>query len=132
MALEVHVVTPEREVWQGEATLLIARGTEGEVGIMSGHAPMLIRLAVGPLRIQHSGGEEQAAVDGGFMHVTSAEDKTRVDVLASQGQMASEIDPEEARRRKEEAERRLEEAGDDESARAELARADVRLGIAAG
>jgi len=49
--LDVYLVTPEREVWSGQATIVIARGTEGEVGIQIGHAPMLIELAIGPLFI---------------------------------------------------------------------------------
>ena len=36
MALEVHVVTPDREVWSGEATMVVARGTDGEVGVLAG------------------------------------------------------------------------------------------------
>ena len=84
MALDVHVVTPEREVWAGPAEIVIARGVEGEVGILSGHAPLLIRLAIGPLRIRHEGAIEYAVVDGGFLHVTSSEGATRVDVLAEQ------------------------------------------------
>ena len=70
--LEVFLVTPEREVWSGEATMVIARGTEGEVGILAGHAPLLIRLMTGgTVRIQHGGAEERAEVEGGFMHVST-------------------------------------------------------------
>jgi F-type H+-transporting ATPase subunit epsilon len=90
--LEVFLVTPEREVWSGEATMVIARGTEGEVGILAGHAPLLIRLMKGgTVRIQHGGTEEKAEVDGGFMHVsTDAEaDVTRVDVLAESVSLGS-------------------------------------------
>jgi F-type H+-transporting ATPase subunit epsilon len=81
--LEVFLVTPEAEVWSGEATMVIARGTEGEVGILAGHAPLLIRLKPeGTVRIQHAGGEERAEIGGGFMHVSTDADVTRVDVLA--------------------------------------------------
>jgi F-type H+-transporting ATPase subunit epsilon len=86
--LDVHVVTPEREIWSGEATMVIARGVEGEVGILPQHAPLLIRLAVGPLRIRMDGTEEAAVVDGGFLHVTTTEGVTRVDVLASSAEMS--------------------------------------------
>ena len=99
MPLEVHVVTPEREVWTGTAEMLIARGVEGELGIMGGHEPMLVQLAIGPLRIQREGGELLAAVvDGGFLHVGTREGVTRADVLASQAELASEIDVEGTRR----------------------------------
>ncbi len=55
MPVEVHVVTPERELWAGNAsTLLIARGVDGEVGIQAGHIPLLVqprdRPAAGPAR----------------------------------------------------------------------------------
>ncbi len=99
MPLEVHVVTPEREVWTGSAEMLIARGVEGELGIMGGHEPMLVQLAIGPLRIHREGGELLAAVvDGGFLHVGTHEGVTRADVLASQAVLAAEIDVEETRR----------------------------------
>ena len=84
MPLEVHVVTPEEEVWSGEAEMVIARGTEGEVGILQGHAPLLIRLADGGhLRVRRQGGDVQRRVTGGFLHVSTSGRDTRVDVLAS-------------------------------------------------
>lgn len=83
MALEVHVVTPDREVWSGEATMVVARGTDGEVGVLAGHAPLLARLAVGPLRIERAGSWTTVQVEGGFLHVTSEGGTTRVDVLAT-------------------------------------------------
>jgi len=127
--LEVHVVTPEREVWSGQATMVIARGVEGEVGILSGHAPLLIRLAVGALRIRQDGTQDSAVVDGGFLHVTSQEGATRVDVLASRAEMASDIDVRAAEYRVEEMRRRLEQR-DDAEVRAELAKAIARVQLA--
>jgi len=93
VSLEVHLVTPESEVWSGAAQMVIAHGVDGEVGILPGHAPLLIRLATGALRIKDEGdGWQIAVVDGGFMHVTSAEASTRVDVLAEHAEMANQID----------------------------------------
>lgn len=129
--LEVFLVTPERELWSGEATMVIARGTEGEVGIQRGHAPMLLRLAVGVLRIQHDGQEERAVVDGGFLHVTSGEDVTRVDVLADGGTLEADIDAAAAERTRDDARGRLEANADDEGARVALARAEARLEVRA-
>jgi len=92
VALEVHVVTPDHEVWGGPAEMVIARGTAGEVGILSGHAPLLIRLAIGTLRIQKEGGAwERVVVDGGFLHVNTEEGRTRVDVLATGAEAAAEV-----------------------------------------
>jgi F-type H+-transporting ATPase subunit epsilon len=130
VAVEVHLVTPERELWSGEADMVIARGVEGEVGILAGHAPMLIRLAIAPLRIRVNERDVVAVADGGFLHVTTDEGTTRVDVLATGAELATEIDPASAESRLEEAQRRLAER-DDEEGRAELARALVRVHVAA-
>ena len=141
MAIEVHVVTPEREIWAGEAESVIARGVEGEVGILNGHAPMMLQLAIGPLRILRDGEPElSAVVDGGFMHVTSpgedAESQTRVDVLASGAELADDIDVEAARARAEELDGQLSRSPDggdeDEVAaiKADLDRARARVDLA--
>jgi F-type H+-transporting ATPase subunit epsilon len=130
VALEVHVVTPEREVWSGSATEVIARGIEGDVGILTGHAPLLIRLAIGPLQVQREDGSWlRAVVDGGFLHVSTEEGQTRVDVLASDAALADEIDAEAVRRRVEEL--RAADA-EDERARRELARAEARVALVSG
>ena len=129
MPLEVHVVTPEREIWTGQASMVIARGVEGEVGIMSRHAPLLIRLAVGPLRIRMDGTQEAAIVDGGFLHVTTTDGVTRVDVLASHAEMAGDIDLRAAESRVQELQRQLGQ-GDDTALRAELAKALARVELA--
>ncbi|MCI0632698.1 MAG: ATP synthase F1 subunit epsilon [Actinobacteria bacterium] len=126
MALEIHLVTPEREVWAGSAEMVIARGTAGEVGILSGHAPLLIRLAIGVLRIQLEGGAwERVVVDGGFLHVTTEEGATRVDVLATHAEMAGDVDRAAAQARARELRER---AGDEDepSLKAQLASATVR------
>jgi len=126
VALDVHVVTPDHEVWGGSAEMVIARGTAGEVGILSGHAPLLIRLAIGVLRIQlEGGGWESVVVDGGFLHVTSEEGATRVDVLATQAETANEVDRAAAEGRVRELRERA-SAEDDPSLTAELAKATVR------
>jgi F-type H+-transporting ATPase subunit epsilon len=121
--VDLHVVTPEREVWAGTAEMVIAHGVDGEVGILGGHAPLLIQLAVGPLRIIQEGAPElRAVVDGGFMHVTSGEEGTRVDVMASQAELQSEIDFEAAARLQQELQGR-----DDEESKQALARARARV-----
>ena len=127
MPIEVHLVTPEREVWSGDAEMVIARGIEGEVGILGGHAPLLIRLAIGPLRIHGTGGERDVAVvDGGFLHVSTEEGATRVDVLAMSGELAGEIDLAAARHRKEQAEAKLQNR-DTRAAEAEVLAAEAEL-----
>ncbi len=128
MTVEVHLVTPERELWSGDADMVIARGVEGEVGILTGHAPMLIRLAIAPVRIQVDNREVLVVVDGGFLHVTTDEGATRVDVLATGAELASEIDAGAARARLEEARGRVEHTDDDE-AKGELAKALARVRV---
>ena len=130
MALEVHVVTPEREVWAGQATEVIAHGVDGDVGILSGHAPLLVQLAIGPLQIQQEDSAwEKAVVDGGFLHVSTEEGATRVDVLATNAQLQAEIDVDAATRRLDEL--RGGDA-DDEAVQQEIARLEARVALIAG
>jgi F-type H+-transporting ATPase subunit epsilon len=126
--MEVHLVTPEREVWTGEAEIIVARGTEGDVGILAGHAPLLIQLAIGPLFITTTEERVAAAVDGGFLHVVSSGDESRVDVLAEHAELEGEIDVEKERQRRADAERRV-RASDDAEALTELAKATTRLNL---
>lgn len=125
MPVEVHVVTPEREVWVGEADQVTARGVDGDVGILSGHAPLLVQLAIGPLHILRSDRPElEAVIDGGFMHVGSHEGVTRVDVMATHAELASEIDLADAHRRLEAAQQL-----EDVAAKAEIAKATARISL---
>jgi F-type H+-transporting ATPase subunit epsilon len=130
VTLEVHVVTPEREVWTGPATEVIAHGVDGDVGILTGHAPLLVQLAIGPLQIQQEDGTWlKAVVDGGFLHVSTEEGATRVDVLATNAQLEAEIDVDVVRRRLEE----LRSAdADDDHAKREAARAEARISLVSG
>ncbi|MBP1325647.1 F-type H+-transporting ATPase subunit epsilon [Leucobacter exalbidus] len=70
MALNVNVVSADRQVWAGTASQVVARTVEGEIGILSGHQPMLALLAQGEVRVTTEGGE-QISVDaeGGFLSV---------------------------------------------------------------
>jgi F-type H+-transporting ATPase subunit epsilon len=70
--LQVEVVAVEEKLWSGEAEMVVARTTEGEIGVLPGHAPLLGQLAEpSQVRIKVSGGEQVAYdVDGGFLSVT--------------------------------------------------------------
>jgi len=129
MSVEVHIVTPVREVWTGDVQELIARGVDGEVGILGGHAPLLVQLAIGPLRMLTEDGETRAVVDGGFLHVSTREGVTRADVLAAQAELEQEIDVEAARARLADLEGRSIE-DDDEIAKGEIAKAAARIKLA--
>jgi F-type H+-transporting ATPase subunit epsilon len=69
--LHVELVAVEERVWSGEASMLIARTTEGELGVLPGHAPLLGELVdPGRVRILTEAGEVAYTVHGGFLSVT--------------------------------------------------------------
>ncbi|MFD5214536.1 F0F1 ATP synthase subunit epsilon [Microbacterium sp.] len=68
MALNVHLVSAEAEVWSGEASLVVAKTVEGEIGIMAGHEPVLAILAKGEVRITEPDGTKIiASAQDGFL-----------------------------------------------------------------
>src|SRR5213080_2957519 len=93
--MQVDLVSVERPIWSGEANAVYARTSEGEIGIMPGHAPLLGALAPGWLvRIQQADGVEQkVAVHGGFLSVRS----DGVSVMAELAESSDEIDVARAR-----------------------------------
>ncbi len=99
--MHIEVVTAERELYSGEADMVIAPGSEGELGILPRHAALLTTLKAGELLIRLSGAEEPVFVSGGFLEVSD----NRVTVLAETAEYAEEIDQaraEAARRRAQE------------------------------
>jgi F-type H+-transporting ATPase subunit epsilon len=113
--LHVELVAADRLVWSGEATMVIARTTEGYVGILPNHAPMLSVVIEGVVDIQTDEGETWvAAVDAGFLSVAN----NRVSVLAERAEMSHEIDLEKARHDLE----RAKAAGENDDAAAEAYR----------
>ena len=94
-SLNVDVVSVEREVWSGEASSVIAKTTEGDIGVLPGHAPLLGELADGGVVriLQAGGGEVVAAVHGGFLSVTDQ----GVTILAERAELSDEIDASRAR-----------------------------------
>lgn len=117
--LQVEVVQAEGRVWSGAATMVVARTTEGEIGILPGHESVLALLASGPVSVMTTGGETiRAAVHGGFL--TVADDN--VSILAEVAERAEDID----RQRAEEA---MNRAVTDENEDARR-RAETRLLVA--
>lgn len=87
--LHVELVAADREVWSGEANIVIARTLEGELGVMPGHVPVLGVLESGPVTVRTTDGETVvAAVHAGFLSVA---DDT-VSILAEVAELADEID----------------------------------------
>ncbi len=92
--LDVHLVTPEREVWAGQAEFVLTRSVEGDLGILPGHEPMLAALDVGAVYIEAAGERTAVVVDGGFLHVGELGEETRVDILAEHATPQEELSQE--------------------------------------
>jgi len=94
VTLQVELVVPEGEIWAGPAQMVIAKTLDGDIGVLTGHTPVLGILAEGsvvrimPEEGANERGEIIAAVGGGFFSV--ADD--RVSVLARQAQLGHEVD----------------------------------------
>ena len=122
-SVHVELVSVERLLWSGEARMVIARTTEGELGVLPGHAPLLGELAPGGIvRIQQEdGGEELVfAVHGGFLSVT----EEGVSILAELAERADEID---VGRAQQALERARSAGAEDDEASAAASRALSRL-----
>ncbi|MBE7323635.1 F0F1 ATP synthase subunit epsilon [Nocardioides sp. Y6] len=119
--LQVELVAADRLVWSGEAKMVIARTTEGDMGVLPGHTPVLSVIIEGVVDIQTPEGETWvAAVDAGFLSVSN----DRVSILSERAEMSHEIDLEKARRDLE----RAHAAGeDDDAAREAVRRAEARV-----
>jgi len=84
--LQVTVVSATAEVWSGEASMVVARPTEGEIGILAGHEPTLGILAAGEVRITTAAGDKVTAqAEDGFLSV----DGDQVMVVAGQAEITS-------------------------------------------
>lgn len=93
--MSVALVAVERQLWSGQATFMVARTTEGEIGVLPRHVPVLAELQPGEIvRIDPVEGEEiHAAVDGGFLSIT----EEGVTILAESAELRDEIDVERAK-----------------------------------
>jgi F-type H+-transporting ATPase subunit epsilon len=84
--LNVSVVAADREVWSGTANMVVAKTTEGEIGILPGHEPMLAILAKGEVRVTLADGSKILAnAEGGFLSV----EHNTVQVVASAAELVS-------------------------------------------
>jgi F-type H+-transporting ATPase subunit epsilon len=123
VTFHVALVAPDRELWSGEARTVIAKTTEGDIGVLSGRAPVFGVLAEGSLVeiLSDDADPVRAAVSGGFLSV--ADDQ--VSILAAQAQLGDEVDADQAQRELDSA---LAEAepGPEEPAEAKYARALLR------
>ncbi|MDI6711427.1 MAG: F0F1 ATP synthase subunit epsilon [Thermoanaerobacterales bacterium] len=123
---KLTVVTPARIVYTDDVRMVHAVGTDGDLGVLPEHAPLITSLKISILRVQKEGKWTKLAVSGGFMEV---KDSNAV-ILANAAELAEEIDVARAQRAKERAEQRLASKSPEiDIARAEaaLARALARL-----
>jgi F-type H+-transporting ATPase subunit epsilon len=125
--IHVDIVSPEGEIFSGEATMVFAPGVEGELGIAPRHAPLLTTLTAGVVRVQSEGQDEQSFyVGGGALEIQP----TKISVLADTAARAHDIDEaaaQAAKARAEEAMRGHADKMDIAEAQAELARAMAQL-----
>ena len=120
--IQVHLVAVERELWSGKAQMVVARTVDGDIGVMSGHAPLLAQLREGFAAriIEPNGNVLGVAVHGGFLSVTG----DGVSILAEDAQLSDEIDVTKARTAYEAAKAT---GGDSADSEAELRRARAQL-----
>jgi F-type H+-transporting ATPase subunit epsilon len=119
--LQVELVAADRLVWSGEAKMVIARTTEGDLGVLPNHAPVLSLMVEGVVDVQTPDGETWvAAVDAGFLSVA----QNRVSILAEHAEMSHEIDLEKARQ---DLERAKSSGENDDAAQEAVRRAEARI-----
>ncbi len=116
--LQVELVAADRTVWSGQATMVIARTVEGDVGVLKDHAPLLSLLADAVVEIETGDETVVAAVDGGFISVAH----NRVSILSEHAQLADEIDLKAVESELEDA-----RSSEDDDAEARVRRAEVRI-----
>lgn len=129
---KLEIVTPERCVIEMDASSVIVPGSEGYLGILADHAPLIAELTLGKVAVKDEGGSETAlAIGGGFMEVRN----NVVRILADSAELAVEIDVTRAQEAVKRAEERLQETAahvDRARADAALERAINRLRVARG
>lgn len=124
--IRLEVVTPERAVLEEDVESVVLPGVRGAIGVLPGHAPMVVALRPGTLRYRQGGRYYRVAVTGGFFELAGG----RATVLADAAELAPEIDVERARRALERARERLTRPSPDldvERARAAMERAVTRI-----
>ena len=126
--MQVEVVTPERVIYSGEATMVVTRTLSGEIAFLPNHAPFLGALVENHTRIYVTDDVvEHVAVQGGFVEVSN----NRVSILSDLAELAGEIDVEQARLDVERAEALLAQEQTEEGETL-LRRANARLSAAGG
>jgi F-type H+-transporting ATPase subunit epsilon len=88
--MDVSIVSPERELWHGDAEMVVARSPEGEFAIMNGHIPFLAALVPWRVTVVSGGSRESFFVPGGFLEASGSSDDYHVIVLADDAEPISD------------------------------------------
>ena len=130
MPLQCDIITQERTVFSEQVDSVNLPGTEGRMGILPNHSPLLSTLDFGEVMVRKSGQEEYFAIGGGFVEVQP----DHVIVLADSAEQADEIDIERAERARQQAEQVMREGVPEDPDRlaqiqASLMRAQIRIDV---
>lgn len=117
--VRVDIVTPDKVAYSADVTMIIARATDGDLGVLPGHVPLIAALKIWPLRIFTEGVEQLISLCGGFIEVQP----DKVTILAGCAELPEEIDVDRA----EQAKRRAEERLTNQSGKNDVARAQAAL-----
>jgi F-type H+-transporting ATPase subunit epsilon len=122
--MQVEVVSASKVVWSGRSSNVVAKTTDGDIGILAGHAPVLAVLQPSAVVIfTEDNRREIIAVDGGFISVSQG----RVSVLSEYARMAGEITVAQAEKELAEAQQRLDTGDGSEEDRQHFLRATAQL-----
>jgi len=105
----LEIVTPDKNFFEGEVEMAIVRTTEGDIGILKDHEPVVAPVSVGAIRVKIDGEFRDAACSGGFLTI----DSERVIVITDAAEWADEIDINRAKDSADRAAKRLEESYDE-------------------
>jgi F-type H+-transporting ATPase subunit epsilon len=131
MPIKVEIVTQERTVFEGEVDSVNLPGSEGRLGILPNHSPLLTTLAYGEVIVKQAGQEDYYAVGGGFAEIQPE----KVIVLADSAERSDEIDMDRAQEARNRAVKMMEEGVPEDTERyaqiqASLQRAQIRINVA--
>ena len=130
--MNVSIVSPEAEVWRGDADMVVARSPEGEFAILRGHIPFLAALVPGRVSVVEAGQRHEFFVSGGFLEASGrpgSDAEYHVIVLADDAENVDDIDLAEARDRLADAQR-LRVSDGDERAESRLSAERARVELA--
>lgn len=117
----LEIVTPERKVYAEQVNMIVAKGVQGELGILPNHIPLVTPLKIAYVTVKKQGAKDQfIAVNGGFMEVR----KDKVVILAESAELPEQIDVDRAKAAKERAQQRL---ADTKQAHVDFKRAEAAL-----